>query len=323
MHLIQKQAILKILPLIDLLLSPFVWVAGWILVFVRRVGIYRFPVIRRVFKSIGILPIRHHYYEPLCYQDEMRHSTEAVRSLPGLDLKESAQLALLNEFCYQDELLAYPLEKEANQPYYYKNNFYEAGDAEIYYNVIRHFKPQKIIEIGSGFSTYMAIDASQKNQSENPQHTCEITCIEPFEHPELEAMGVNVKRNKVETLDPAYFDQLSSDDILFIDSSHVIRPQGDVLYEILEVLGRLKPGVLVHIHDVFTPRDYRQGTLFEAQYFWNEQYLLEAFLSYNLNFEILLSVNHLHKSHSAALRNACPNLKSYDPDPCSFWIRRV
>lgn len=130
-------------------------------------------------------------------------------------------------------------------------------------------------------------------------------------------------RKKVETLSPDYFDCLKSGDFLFIESSHVIRLLGDVLYEILEVLGRFKSGVIVHIHDIFTPRDYCFGTVFTSQLFWNEKYLLEAFLSYNTNYKLLCAVKHLHKTYPEVLKKSCPNLEHYDSDPCSFWIQKL
>lgn len=323
MQLIIKNSIFKLLPIIDFILSPFMWGIGWLLFALRRIGLFRFPLIQKIFKKIGVLPIRAHYYEPLCYIEQMRHSLETVRNLPGINLNEAEQLELLNFFQYQEELKQYPLTHIMGKPFFYKNNFFEAGDAEIYYNMIRHFKPKKIIEIGSGFSTFMAIDAINKNQQENINYNGKITCIEPFEHPELEKFDITVVRKQVETLPASYFDTLEAGDFLFIDSSHVIRPQGDVLYEILEVLGRLKPGVIVHIHDIFTPRDYRFGTVFDSQLFWNEQYILEAFLSYNLNYKIICAVNHLHKTYPEELKKACPNLAYYDSDPCSFWIEKL
>tara|TARA_R110002110_G_scaffold195770_1_gene405461 strand:- start:77183 stop:78154 length:972 start_codon:yes stop_codon:yes gene_type:complete len=323
MQIVIKNSILKILPVIDAILSPFMWLSGWALFVIRRIGLHRFPLIQSIFKKIGILPIRNHYYEALCYPEQLRHDLNKVRNLPGIDLNETEQLALLGAFQYQEELKQYPLKSDGVKPFFYQNNFFEAGDAEIYYNMIRHYKPGKIIEIGSGFSTFMAVDAISKNKQDNPSYNGKITCIEPFEHPELEQFDISVVRKQVETLEPEYFDILESGDVLFIDSSHVIRPQGDVLYEILEVLGRLKSGVIVHIHDIFTPRDYRFGTLFEAQYFWNEQYMLEAFLSYNTQYKLLCAVNHLHKTYPEALKQACPNLAHYDSDPCSFWIQKI
>src|SRR5690606_29222842 len=99
--------------------------------------------------------------------------------------------------------------------------------------------------------------------------------------------GVEVLRKKVEDIPLEYFRQLQPNDVLFIDSSHVIRPQGDVLYEFLELLPDLPSGVFVHIHDIFTPFDYPEDWVKDHVRLWNEQYLLEAFLSFNRDFRIV------------------------------------
>ena len=93
----------------------------------------------------------------------------------------------------------------------------------------------------------------------------------------LEKIGVTVIRQKVEGLGKAVFAELEKGDILFIDSSHIIRPQGDVLFEYLESLPSLNRGVIVHIHDIFSPKDYLKEWVTNEVRFWNEQYLLEAF----------------------------------------------
>ena len=106
-----------------------------------------------------------------------------------------------------------------------------------------------------------------------------------------------VIRQPVETVDKTIFTCLESNDILFIDSSHIIRPQGDVLCEYLQILPVLQPGVLVHVHDIFTPKDYLDEWLREQGLFWNEQYLLEAFLSGNTDYEIIAALNFLKHHH--------------------------
>jgi hypothetical protein len=103
-------------------------------------------------------------------------------------------------------------------------------------------------------------------------------------------------------------ESLEANDILFIDSSHVIRQQGDVEHEYLRLLGLLRPGVIIHAHDIFTPRDYPAAWVLEDRGLWNEQYLLEAFLSFNDSFEVLAALNYLSHEHRDALCNACPIL---------------
>ena len=142
--------------------------------------------------------------------------------------------------------------------------------------MIRHLKPKRIIEIGSGFSTLVAVEAIQKNKSEGYPTT--LTCIEPFEFSWLEELpDVKVIRERVENIPIDYFSALEAGDILFIDSSHIIRPGNDVLFEYLHILQALQKGVMVHIHDIFSPKHYPRAWMVEQQLFWNEQYLLEAF----------------------------------------------
>ena len=114
------------------------------------------------------------------------------------------------------------------------------------YQMIRSIKPTKIFEVGSGFSTLMAAKAILKNNEENSEYKCKHVCIEPYEMPWLESVGVVVVRKKVEDLALSFFSELKENDILFIDSSHIIRPQGDVLFEFLELLPSLNKGVIVN-----------------------------------------------------------------------------
>ncbi|HEV2170107.1 MAG TPA: hypothetical protein VGR40_04120, partial [Candidatus Binatus sp.] len=117
---------------------------------------------------------------------------------------------------------------------------------------------------------------------------------------------------------------LQAGDIFFIDSSHVIRPQGDVVHEIQYLLPLMRPGVLIHVHDVFTPRDYPAMWVLGERWMRNEQYLLEAFLSFNPSFEVIGALNWLSHRHRDKMRDACP-IMAQEPDrePASFWFRRV
>ena len=255
-----------------------------------------------IFSKLGILPILDQYYEPLINpKKHLRKSLREDRLLPSIDFNIREQLNILSEFHYNDELVKFSVDKgnddnEIN--YYYNNGSYCTGDGEYLYNMIRHFKPGKIIEIGSGFSTLMAKSAVDKNKCENKNYQCEHICIEPYEMPWLESKNVTVIRKKVEDINISFFEQLQANDILFIDSSHIIRPQGDVLYEYLEVLPILNPGVIVHVHDIFMPKDYLDEWIYKRHYLWNEQYLLEAFLSFNdRDFFSLLSIATLLQLH--------------------------
>lgn len=261
-----------------------------------------------------------HYYEPTYAAAHLPHDTAGERALPGVDLDEAGQLALLARFAYFDELRALPQDKPSPAEFGYRNPMFGPGDAEIYYNLIRAFRPRRIVEIGSGNSTLMALNAIAANRATDPTYACDVTCVEPYEMPWLESTGVTVVRERVETVALSRFADLGENDILFIDSSHVIRPHGDVLREFLEILPSLSTGVLVHVHDVFTPRDYPEAWLRAERRLWNEQYLLEAFLAFNSRFSVLLANNWLKHNHWEAFSRACP-MTTTEHEPGSFWMR--
>ena len=308
--------------IVDLILSPLAPVAAAMsLVLARVTG--QMPICSRIFDWFGVYPIRHHYYSPLTYRTDLMMPLDTERTINGLDLNPHGQLSLLEHFQYRDELLAIP-HGASDLSYGYDARNFGPGDAEYLYNIIRRFKPRRIMEIGSGHSTLLAKLAIEANRRENAQYRCDQICVEPFEQPWLEQIGVTVYRMRIEELRPSVVDQLEANDILFIDSSHVIRPQGDLLHEYLTLLGRLKLGVLVHVHDVFTPRDYPEKWVLWDRRFWNEQYLLEAFLCFNYDFQVIGAVNWLWRNHRDRLGDACPVLLTRpEREPGSFWMMRV
>jgi hypothetical protein len=311
-------------PVLDPLLAPVSALSARQLKLVRRIGLLGLPRTAAALRRVGIFPVRDHYYEPLIDPKHLRHPLDVPRDLPGIDLRIDAQLALLARLRYADELHAIPVEGGGPGRFAWDNGTYFFTDAQFLYGMIRLHRPRRIYEVGSGNSTLVARLAIAANQGDDPSYTCEHVCIEPYEMPWLEGAGVRVLRQRVEELDPSFFAALAADDLLFVDSSHMIRPQGDVLFEIQRVLPRLAPGVLVHVHDVFTPRDYPAEWIDRRQLFWNEQYLLEAFLACNPRYEVVAALHHLSVEHPTALAEACPVRKPGRPShPSGFWIRSV
>jgi predicted O-methyltransferase YrrM len=306
---------------LDLALAPAVWLSALVLRSVRRNGVQHLPRSRRMLERVGVFPLLDHYYEPLFRFDQLRHSLRDERALPGIDWNEAGQLALLESFQHTEELRGFPQAPTGRREFHFGNQTFLSGDAELLYHMIRHFKPRRIIEIGCGSSTLMALAALRRNAQDNPAAAGELCCVEPYETPWLEELGVRVLRQRVEEIDPGTFAKLERNDLLFIDSSHMIRPQGDVLYEILNLLPRLQPGVIVHVHDIFSPRDYLDHWLKDEVKFWNEQYLLEAFLSCNDRFRILAAANFLKHRHYDRLAARCPFLTP-DREPGSFYFVR-
>jgi hypothetical protein len=317
-----KKLILQFFPILDIFIVPFVYPAAWLLKKIRSAGVHRLPHCKNVFMNIGVFPIRNHYYEP---QFDNRNPNPAFfqdRNLQGINWNVSGQLEMLERFSFAEELLDIPLEKPSTLRFYLNNGAFESGDAEYWYQIIRIIKPKRIFEVGSGNSTLMAVCAINKNHDEDPSYKCEHICIEPYEIPWLEEAGVSVVRKKVEEVGLSFFSQLQENDILFIDSSHIIRPQGDILFEYLELLPSLNAGVIVHIHDIFSPKNYPTQWLQDEVRFWNEQYLLEAFLSHNSTWKIVGALNYLHRNHYEALSSVTPFLTP-EREPGSFYIQKI
>lgn len=310
----------------DILLSPLTLLGSLWFKYVRSASPKNMGLSERIFMKVGVLPINDHYYQPLINpRKHLGKQLNEDRLLPGIDWNVEEQLSLLNKFNYIDELKSIPKEKKdaGTLQYYYNNSSYRSGDGEFLYNMIRYFKPKRVIEIGCGYSTMLAVQAETKNAAEDQAHKCKHICIEPYEMPWLEQLQVEVIRQKVEDVDTSLFSRLEANDILFIDSSHMIRPQGDVLFEFFQILPKLNKGVLVHVHDIFSPKDYPAEWIFDKHCFWNEQYLLEAFLMFNTQFRIIGALNFLKHNYHTAFAAKCPNSGTLpDDEPGSFWMIR-
>jgi predicted O-methyltransferase YrrM len=317
-----------IVSMADVIAAPLVLIGSIILKTTRQIGIAKLPVSRKIFDLIGVFPIVNHYYEPLFKRGQISTSLRDDRFLRGINFNDKEQLELLEQFEYNSELLNFPMEKpDSSLPphFYYNNPNFKSGDAEYLYNIIRFFKPSQIIEIGSGYSTLIAHEAIVKNETENGSFSCSHISIEPYQRNWLEKIGVNVIRELVENIDIERFARLNRNDILFIDSTHIIKPQGDVLYEYLQILPSLNPGVIIHIHDIFTPKDYLDEWILDEVRFWNEQYLLEAFLSFNHQFKIIGALNYLAHHYLKELSSKCPiySKESSSREPGSMWLQKI
>jgi hypothetical protein len=317
-----KKLFLAFVPAVDVILLPFVYPSALLLKGLRKIGVFRLPLCKNALLQIGVFPIRDHYYEPQFNYTETLQPFSEDRNLPGIDWNISGQLKLLSQLECSNELSQIPLDVKGSNQFYLNNGAFESGDAEYWYQLIRYFKPRRIFEIGSGYSTLMAVQAIGRNYHDDPSYSCRHVCIEPYEMPWLRDTGVTVIRQRVEDLDVSFFSELEENDVLFIDSSHVIRPQGDVLFEYLEILPSLKKGVIVHAHDIFTPKNYIDLWLVDQVKFWNEQYLLEAFLSNNTQWRILGALNLLKHQYYDDLRRVAPFLTAAR-EPGSFYIQKI
>lgn len=314
--------------LADAVLAPGAYCAAMYLRWIRGRGFGQYRRCAGACYAAGVTPITRHYYEP--YFDPTginKDEFAAFRDLPGIDMNDRGQIEFLRELVHGSELenLAGAVSEGDSPRYSYASQTFGPLEADYYYGVIRARKPRRIVEIGSGSSTLVALEAIAANRQDDSAYACEMTCIEPFENPWLDRLpDVHVVRRQVELLDTSLFGALQADDILFVDSSHAIRPRGDVLFEYLQVLPILKPGVLVHIHDIYTPSQYPYQYLFVDGRQWNEQYLVEAFLCHNNAFEVVGALHYLLHTHRTELSVQFPVITRLPAaDVGSLWLRRA
>lgn len=297
---------------------------------------HRFTWVYKLFyvlERMGLHFSRVHYYTPIPDTRELKDELWTRQSeLPGLKMNEEKQLKLLEEFSsqYPLEYNEFPLEKQAvPHEFHLRNGFFGSVDAEIMYSMIRHRKPRRITEIGAGYSTYLAAKAIHRNQAEDPEYSCVLTAIDPYPNETLRKGFPGLSRlisKKVQDVPLQEFSELEENDILFIDSSHVVRIGGDVQHEFLEILPRINKGVLVHVHDVYLPMEYPKPYVKDYLRFWSEQYLLQAFLAFNDSFEVMWGSRYMRLRHPDRLMEA---FKNYDRDETgdermsSLWMRRT
>jgi hypothetical protein len=279
------------------------------------------------------LPIRVHYYSPVPNIEELekRKVWDICSNMVGVDFKINEQIQQLKRLgkLYAEECKWPLLQKDAAQnEFYLKNTSFSYGCAASTHCMIRNSKPENFIEIGSGMSSLVISRALQLNKL-NDGSPCDYTIVDPYPGNDVTNGNLaidEVVENRVELLDPDFFSRLQENDILFIDSGHCVRIGGDVNFLYLEVLPRLHPGVIIHIHDIALPYEYSKTYLVSESFrqLWTEQYLLQSFLSFNNQFEILLAMNYLMFDHLKLFKNTFPYYDSENHPflSGSFWIRR-
>jgi hypothetical protein len=241
-------------------------------------------------KSLWVPP--GHFYSPIPSIDEVRRNEERIfripKAIPGVDLNEAEQMQFFDAFKGYYKELPFTDEKTDRLRYYFNNPNYSYSDAICLYAMIRHAKPKRIIEIGSGYSSCVTLDTNDLFF----ENSIDCTFIEPY--PELLLSLINeVDKERVEIIpanlqevDLQKFSSLQANDILFIDSTHVSKVSSDVNYILFEILPSLNSGVYIHFHDIFYPFEYPREWIYEGRV-WHENYLLRAFLQYNNLFKIV------------------------------------
>jgi len=245
---------------------------------------------------------------------------EKPRYNQGIRFEPEKYLAFLRETClpYQRDFLSFPrLANGNNQEFYLENGYFRSVDAEVLYSIIRRQKPKHIVEIGSGFSTRLMARAIRDERLSST-----ITSIDPSPRVTVSGCATKHIQSFAEDEDPSFLiDSLQEGDVLFIDSSHQIVTGGDVPFLFLEVLPKLRRGVLIHVHDIFFPFDYPKEWALEG-WDWNEQYLVHAFLAFNEVFRIVWPARYMWGYHQSEVTKIIPaDLPSCPPS--SLWLEKT
>ncbi|MBF9128296.1 class I SAM-dependent methyltransferase [Plantactinospora sp. S1510] len=251
-----------------------------------------------------------HYYSPATAPADRATAIRWRDLAPvGVDLREAEQLRLADELA--PLLLDLPTDRWQD-----RNGMYGRADAAVLHAMLRHHRPARLIEVGSGYSTAVALDVAERFLPE-----LRITCVEP--HPaRLQSRlrpgdEVELIQRPVQDVDRATFATLRSGDILLIDSTHVVKAGSDVVWLFLHVLPTLRPGVIVHIHDIHWPFEYPERWLREGRD-WTEVYLLRAFLTDNTAWRVLLFTSWLWACRPQAVPAELRGLPTG-----AFWMRRT
>lgn len=269
-----------------------------------------------------------HFYSPIVAPaDAERHlarllQSPPARALPGIALDPGAMIARWHALLPLLTSAPFPAEKNDSFRYAFENPAYSWGDGLVLQAMIRHFRPARIVEIGSGWSSACMVDTVERYLDPGT----ELTFIEPS--PELlqKTVGDTSLRTTlhacgVQDVPLALFESLRAGDILFIDSSHVLKTGSDVCFELFEILPRLAAGVVVHFHDIFWPFEYPSEWLLQENRSWNEAYGVRAFLTHNSDWEILLFNNYLAQVEQAAIAATLPQF--FKNPGGALWLQRT
>ncbi len=285
------------------------------------------PEVYRLFQENGFHLVRNHYYGVL--PDTRKFEAGWWQSVPyaaAFDRvrKADVEAVFAKVLGWADELKALPRQAEAG--FFWNNSMYPPLDAIVLYGMLREYKPQRLLEIGSGYSTEIALLAAR--------HTgTAIHCVEPYPTEQLLARKdelAGLTRTSLQDAPPHLFAELQAGDLLFIDTTHTVKIGSDVNHLVFNVLPALAPGVLIHIHDIFLPYEYPKRWYDEISIFWNEQYLVLAYLLDNPGIEIVLPTYSLSVDHQESLRQ---RLKDFDiwgltenlggASGASLWLRKL
>jgi predicted O-methyltransferase YrrM len=292
----------------------------------------KIPYVRRLqeenlnFKNNSLFPAGHFYSTIISVEEVKKRQNEIWRKanvdgIHGIDLNTQDQIDLVKDLSKFYEELPFTATKQAHLRYYFENEYYSYTDGIVLYSMIRHFKPKRIIEVGSGYSSAIMLDTNELffNNEIN------LTFIEPYPERLYSLLKESDKKSSeiivsdLQLVPLEHFEKLNSGDILFIDSTHVVKTGSDVNYILFEILPKLNKGVLIHFHDVFYPFEYPKDWVFKG-FNWNEDYFLKAFLMYNNKFKVKLFSEYLHMHHKEVFQKMPITYKNTGGN---LWLEKI
>lgn len=264
-----------------------------------------------------------HFYSPIGDIDAL--AAERLRLWPydecctGIDFQAGAQTRLLRDiFPPLLEAFDYPEYTTDGVSYHLHNSQFGHADARALFALLRLWQPRRMIEVGSGYSTLLAADINRRFL-DNALH---LTAIEPFPRGFLQDLpGLQSLRiERVQDTPAHVFDALEAGDVLFIDSSHVLKTGSDLVHLLTQVLPRLASGVHLHFHDLFLPDEYPPQWVIDENRSWNEQYVVQAILASNPRYRVLYGTQYALTRLTDVAHAAFGSLSGQAYAGGSFWI---
>lgn len=267
-----------------------------------------------------------HFYSPIpsraeLLKDRLRIFCTNCSAVPELDLRETAQLKLLSRLQKHSSSLHLPQKPDPAKRFYLENDYFFSPDALVLASMLLEFEPRRYVEIGSGFSSVLALDIREEFFGEK------LTCA--FIEPDTERLRnllrpndrerVVIHESRVQAVPDSVFLEFEQNDILFVDGSHISKVGSDLHDVMFRVLPLLPAGVLIHFHDIYWPFEYLERDVMRGVS-WNEAYLLRAYLANNVRYQIELFPSWLEKNHATSWQNAFP--PTGNGLASSLWLRK-
>jgi predicted O-methyltransferase YrrM len=273
--------------------------------------------LRRGAARIGLDVVARTFYSPVPNLDRLAPGTfDRVSELPGIAWDLDAQLAFVRSE------VAPAMTGFADTPGYDPDSSYNAADGAVLYGMLRGLRPSRVVELGSGQSTLLMARAAEQNAADGDPLVLES--FDPYPgvaQPPLSGLAA-LERVPAQEVPLSVFEALAPGDVLFVDTTHTVKLGSDVNHIVLEVLPRLRAGVIVHLHDIFLPFEYPRVWPERYGLYWSEQYLVQAFLAFSSGYEVLAAVHALQRQRTAAIRELLPEAVG-ERVGAAFWVRRT